>query len=86
MRKCSVAEAEDAVAEFLAIASVDVVALPTEAAHGALEAFARYGKGGGHPAQLILGDCFAYAQAKAMKAPLLFKGDDFSATDLAPAR
>jgi ribonuclease VapC len=85
LRKCSVAEAEDEVAEFLAIAGVDVFSLPPEAAHGALDAFARYGKGGGHPAQLNLGDCFAYAQAKTLNAPLLFKGDDFSATDLTRA-
>ena len=85
LRDCSVAEAEAEVAEFLAVAGVEVVAIAAEAAHDALEAFARYGKGGGHPAQLNLGDCFAYAQARALKAPLLFKGDDFAATDLPSA-
>lgn len=39
----------------------------------------------GHPAHLDLGDCFAYALAKAMSKPLLFKGDDFSHTDVASA-
>ena len=44
---------------------------------------ARFGKGSGHPAQLNLGDCFAYAMAKQHGVPLLYKGDDFSQTDLA---
>ncbi len=49
----------------------------------AIEAAARYGKAVGHPADLNFGDCFAYACAKALGAPLLFKGDDFSKTDVA---
>ena len=49
----------------------------------ALAAFAHYGKGQGHPARLNLGDCFAYAMAKQHGVPLLYKGDDFSKTDLA---
>ncbi|RYE54238.1 MAG: type II toxin-antitoxin system VapC family toxin [Rhizobiaceae bacterium] len=44
-----------------------------------------YGKGTGHPAQLNFGDCFAYALAKAMDVPLLFKGDDFTKTDIRSA-
>ena len=40
-----------------------------------------YGKGR-HPAALNLGDCFSYGLAKALQAPLLFKGEDFAATDL----
>jgi ribonuclease VapC len=50
----------------------------------ALEAFERYGKGN-HPAGLNMGDCFTYACAKKMKQPLLFKGDDFSKTDILKA-
>ena len=50
---------------------------------GAFEAFHRYGKRSGHPARLNLGDCFAYACAKANDARLLYKGDDFARTDLA---
>jgi ribonuclease VapC len=42
----------------------------------------RYGKGR-HPARLNMGDCFAYACAKTNDARLLYKGDDFSHTDLA---
>ena len=62
-----------------------MVAIEFSAAHGALDAFARYGKGTQHPAQVNLGDCFAYAQAKSSRAALLFKGDDFSMTDLEAA-
>lgn len=49
----------------------------------AIEAASLYGKAVGHPADLNFGDCFAYACAKALGAPLLYKGDDFSRTDLA---
>jgi ribonuclease VapC len=49
----------------------------------AVRAQARYGKGSGHPAQLNMGDCFAYACARTNGARLLYKGDDFSRTDLA---
>ena len=48
----------------------------------AFEAFRLYGKGR-HPAKLNMGDCFAYACAKANQAALLYKGDDFSKTDMA---
>src|ERR1035437_9238021 len=51
----------------------------------ALSAFSRYGKGRGHPAQLNLGDCFAYAVAKNHRRALLFKGDDFDKTDIRSA-
>lgn len=45
--------------------------------------FDRFGKGrGAEPAALNLGDCFAYALAKSLDAPLLFKGDDFAKTDV----
>lgn len=47
----------------------------------AREAYARFGKGN-HPAKLNLGDCFAYALARARGEPLLFKGDDFRLTDV----
>lgn len=38
-----------------------------------------------HPATLNYGDCFAYALAKSLNAPLLYKGKDFARTDIAPA-
>jgi ribonuclease VapC len=48
-------------------------------------AFHEFGRGR-HRAKLNFGDCFAYALAKAMDEPLLFKGIDFSRTDVRPAR
>lgn len=51
-------------------------------ATAAVTAFSRYGKSR-HPARLNMGDCFAYACAKTNGARLLYKGDDFSRTDLA---
>jgi len=48
-------------------------------------AYRDFGKGSGHPAGLNFGDCFAYALAKATREPLLYKGDDFSKTDVAAA-
>ena len=50
----------------------------------ALDAYLRYGKGV-HRAGLNLGDCFAYALAKRLDAPLLYKGSDFTLTDVRPA-
>ena len=47
-------------------------------------AFERYGKGR-HPAKLNYGDLFSYALAKSMDLPLLFKGEDFSKTDIVAA-
>lgn len=78
----SVEDAEADVMEFLRLARVAVQPIQPETAHAALEAFARYGKGRGHPARLNLGDCFMYAQAKVVGASLLYKGDDFSKTDI----
>ena len=48
----------------------------------AREAYRDFGKGSGHPAGLNFGDCFAYALARDMAEPLLFKGDDFRHTDI----
>ena len=48
-----------------------------------MQAYARYGKGTGHPARLNFGDCFAYAIARRSGVPLLYKGEDFARTDLA---
>ena len=51
----------------------------------ARQAYKDYGKYSGHPAKLNMGDCFAYALAREMSQPLLYKGDDFSETDVQPA-
>jgi ribonuclease VapC len=52
--------------------------------HAALAAYLTYGKGV-HRAGLNMGDCFAYALAKSLEAPLLYKGDDFRLTDIRAA-
>ena len=62
--------------------SVEVAPFTAEQAHLALDAFKRFGKGRRAAAQLNLGDCFVYALAREVGAPLLFKGSDFAATDL----
>jgi ribonuclease VapC len=51
----------------------------------AMQAYTDFGKGR-HPAALNMGDCFAYACAKANRAALLFKGDEFKTTAIAGAR
>jgi ribonuclease VapC len=51
----------------------------------AREAYRDYGKGSGHPARLNFGDCFAYALARDRAEPLLYKGTDFSHTDIRSA-
>ena len=84
-RHASVAEAQQDVSEFLGTAGIRTVAITSKETDAALDAFSRYGKGRGHPAQLNLGDCFAYAVAKNYQTQLLFKGEDFTKTDVWPA-
>jgi len=77
---------EDASAEldrYMAALQIAVVPIGGAEAGEAVEAQRRYGKGTGHRAKLNMGDCFAYACAKTSNARLLYKGDDFSHTDLA---
>ncbi len=57
---------------------------PTQA-RIAREAYRDFGRGSGHPAKLNFGDCFAYALAKETSEPLLFKGRDFTHTDISSA-
>ena len=63
---------------------LETVPLSADHARLAIDAFRRFGKGR-HPAGLNFGDCFSYALAKATGEPLLFKGDDFSQTDITRA-
>ena len=56
-----------------------------EQAYVARNARRTYGRGSGSPAKLNMGDCFAYALAKTLDEPLLFKGDDFPHTDIRSA-
>ena len=60
----------------------EVVPVDAAMAELAYDAFEIYGKGSGHPAQLNFGDTFSYALAKIKNVPLLFKGSDFSRTDV----
>ena len=69
---------------FITTAGIEIVPVDSEQAYLAREAFRRYGEGR-HPAGLNYGDCFSYALAKARELPLLFKGRDFSATDIPAA-
>ena len=70
--------------DLLAAAAVRSVAVDSVQAHLARDAFARFGKGRA-VAGLNFGDCFSYALARAADRPLLFKGGDFSQTDITPA-
>jgi ribonuclease VapC len=70
--------------EWLLRESIAVIPVDHALARRAADAFARYGKGR-HPAGLNFGDCFAYALAASLGAPLLFKGEDFARTDVARA-
>jgi ribonuclease VapC len=67
--------------ELLESARIAQVPFDQEQAQGARTAWLRYGKGN-HPAGLNFGDCFSYALAKVTGEPLLFKGSDFSKTDV----
>jgi ribonuclease VapC len=71
--------------ELIAALRLSIAAVTEQQARAALAAFGSYGKGSGHPADLNFGDCFAYALAKISGEPLLFKGADFSKTDIQPA-
>jgi ribonuclease VapC len=71
--------------DFLDQNHIDVVAVDMAQADAAHHAFLLYGKGSGHPAQLNFGDLFSYALARTRRLPLLYKGRDFAATDVASA-
>ncbi len=83
--RSTVEEAEQDVRDFINAARIEILSVTDADATRALAAFSRYGKGRGHPAQLNMGDCFAYALAKGRNASLLFKGQDFGHTDVEPA-
>jgi ribonuclease VapC len=63
----------------------EIAAFDTAQLITARMAYARYGRGSRHAASLNLGDCFSYALARTRNLPLLFKGADFSHTDIVPA-
>ena len=73
---------QDAFADWLGALGVEVDD-STALSAAALETFLVYGRGR-HRARLNLGDCFAYALAGVLGAPLLYKGEDFALTDVRP--
>lgn len=80
-----ISDAVNVVGVLLRAFRTEEVPLVGDVAKGAIDASARYGKVVGHPARLNMGDCFAYACARAKGVPLLYKGDDFALTDIASA-
>ena len=70
---------------FLLKSGITVVEVSPRIADIAFDAYRHFGKGTGHSAALNYGDCFSYALAKYLDAPLLFKGNDFSQTDITSA-
>lgn len=71
--------------ELLQKAGVGIVAFHHAHALAARRAYERYGRGSGHPARLNYGDCLAYAVAEVEDEPLLYKGNDFSHTNVRSA-
>ncbi len=71
--------------DLLRLPMFDVVAPGPAEAEAAYAAFVAFGKGSGHAAGLNFGDVFSYALAKVRSLPLLYKGVDFSETDIASA-
>jgi ribonuclease VapC len=80
----SVRDAQIVLEQFLEQVQAQIMPITAAVGRDALSAFERYGRGR-HPAALNMGDCFAYACARELDLPLLFKGDDFSLTDIAIA-
>ena len=70
--------------DLLRLADVSVEPVTKEQAEIARQAYRDFGKGTGHPAGLNFGDCFAYSLARTTREPLLYKGDDFTQTDIEP--
>ena len=71
--------------ELLREAEVRIEPVTEIQARLAREAYRDFGRGSGHAAKLNLGDCFAYALAIDRGEPLLFKGEDFTHTDVSSA-
>lgn len=71
--------------DILARLAIEIEPVTVTQARLGQAAYDRYGRGTGHKADLNFGDCFAYALAKELGRPLLFKGNDFAATDIVAA-
>ena len=83
MLAISPGKANEAFDELLDLAKIRIVDITDEIGRGAVDAFARYGKGQNKPGKLNLADCLTYAAAKTHRVSILYKGDDFAQTDLA---
>lgn len=75
----------DVLDEFVATVGIDIIPVDEAQARLALAARIKFGRGFSAPAKLNYGDSFSYALAKSLDAPLLFIGNDFTATDIASA-
>ncbi|HEX4769085.1 MAG TPA: type II toxin-antitoxin system VapC family toxin [Lichenihabitans sp.] len=82
LRQRSGSPAVDLVSEFLSDFGIEIVPFDHIQARAASLAYDRYGKGIDAKAKLNLADCAAYALAKTLDVPLLFKGQDFAETDI----
>lgn len=80
------ADRTDRAMDFLSQLGVRLVDFTNAHLAVAQHAHATYGRGSGSPARLDFGDCMVHALAKVLDEPLLFKGDDFTHTDVTPAR
>jgi len=86
LKKIPTAKAERWLDDFIETAGIRIESVTPEQARTARLAHLRFGKGTGHAAALNYGDCFAYALAKTLDAPLLCKGNDFGETDIVLAK
>jgi len=82
LKKISPERAERWLDDFIEAAGIRIEPVTREQAQVARSAHRRFGKGTGHEGALNYGDCFSYALAKTIEAPLLCKGNDFPLTDI----
>jgi ribonuclease VapC len=75
----------DDLAQVLETAEVEIVPFDADQARASQAVYMRYGKGIHPTARLNLCDCIAYALARHFGVSLLFKGEDFKATDIVAA-
>lgn len=85
LKKTAPEQTERWLDDFMKTAGIRIEPVTPDQAHAARLAHLQFGKGTGHGASLNYRDCFAYALAKAMDAPLLCKGNDFPLTDISIA-
>jgi ribonuclease VapC len=82
LKEIAPGKAERWLDDFIDMAGIRIEPVTPDQANAARSAHLQFGKGTGHSAALNYGDCFAYALAKAIEAPILCKGNDFRLTDI----